>query len=198
MSKAAVDTLEKVSGEFEHEVLADLEEGRKESFAILEASRKETSEAVAKILETSVKQADSLKRQVIGSAELEARNTQLRTLERAVNEVFDQAMKAVSDAPGARYEKSLTHLVREGLEVIGPKATVHCSSKDKRAVSGVIKKLSGGGVRLARDEKGINTIGGIAMTNMDGSIRFANTFEARLERMRASLRKEVAGVLVPS
>ena len=93
MSKAAADTLEKVSGEFEHEVLADLEEGRKESFAILETSRKETSEAVAKILETSVKQADSLKRQVIGSAELEARNTQLRTLERAVNEVFDQAMK---------------------------------------------------------------------------------------------------------
>jgi len=81
MSKAAADTLAKVSGEFEAEVLADLENRRKETLAKVESVRKETSEAVAKILETSVKQAESVKRQIIGTAELEARNAQLRSLE---------------------------------------------------------------------------------------------------------------------
>ncbi len=194
MSKAAADTLEKVSGEFEAEALADFENGRKETLARVESVRKETAEAVAKILETGAKQAESVKRQIIGTAELGARNAQLKSLERAVSEAFERATGEISGYSGAELEKALGRLVQEGLDVIGPKAKVQCASKDRKAVASIVKKLSAK-AKLTLDEEPIETIGGVALATPDGSVRFDNTFEARLERMRPALRKEVASLL---
>jgi len=194
LSKAASDTLQKVSGEFETEALADLEAGRSETLARIEAVRKETTGAVGKILETSEKQAESVKRQIIGAAELDARNAQLRSLEKAVNEAFDLAAKQVSSVSGASQEKALTSLIQEGLEVIGPRARVSCASKDRKAVSAAIKNL-GSKVKLSLDDGEIDTMGGVTLTTPDGTVRFDNTFEARLERMRPTLRKAVAAIL---
>jgi V/A-type H+-transporting ATPase subunit E len=192
MSKAASDTLEKVSHEFESEVTADLEAGRAESLAKIESTREETADAVAKILEMGVKQAESVKRQIIGAAELEARNAQLKSLEKAINETFELATKEISGSSGSSYEKAITDLIRQGIEVIGPKATVHCASKDKKAVSAAVRKLDSAQTKLSVGEETINTIGGVVLTTPDGSVRFDNTFEARLERMKPTLRKEVA------
>jgi len=194
LSKAASDTLEKVSGEFEQEVLSDLEAGRAETMAKLESMRRETEEAVSKILETGMKQSESAKRQIVGAAELEARNIQLKALERAVNGAFETAMKGISESKGASYEKAVARLIQEGLDVIGPRAKVHCSSKDRRAVASAVKKLSVT-EKVTLDDDSIDTIGGVVLTTFDGTVRFDNTFEARLERMRPILRKEVASVL---
>jgi len=194
VSKAASDTLEKVSGEFEAEVIADLESGRNEANAVVESIRKETEDAVAKILETSIKQAESVKRQIVGAAELEARNAQLKSLEKAVNAAFELATKQIADLTGARHEGAIRNLIQEGLDVIGERAKVSCASKDRRAVASAIKKL-GPKAKVSLDEKTIETIGGVVLTTPDGSIRFDNTFEARLERTKPNLRKEVAAVL---
>ena len=194
MSKAAADTLEKVAGEFEAEVLADLESGRKEALAGVESVRKETADAVAKILETGLKQAESAKRQIIGTAELEARNSQLKSLERAVNEAFEGAMRGISSSTGAGYERAMGSLIQEGLDIIGPRARIQCASRDRKVVASALKKLAGK-EQVALDEESIETMGGVVMTTPDGSVRFDNTFEARLERMKPTLRKEVAAVL---
>jgi len=195
LSKAASDTLEKVSEEFENEVLADLEAGRSEALARIEALRKETIEAVGKILETSEKRAESVKRQIIGAAELDARNAQLRSLEKAVNEAFDLATKQISTVSGAAQEKALASLIQEGLDVIGPRAKVSCASKDRKAVSSAIRKL-GGKAKLSLDDGEVDTMGGVILTTPDETVRFDNTFEARLERMRPTLRKAVAAILM--
>ena len=195
MSKAAADTLEKVSSEFEAEVMADLKTGRADALARIESARKEATEAVSKILETSVKQAESTKRQIIGAAELAARNAQLKALEKAVNEVFDLATKEISASTGPTYEKSIAGLIKEGIGVIGQKAKVQSSSKDKRVVASAVKKIEGGQVKLVMDETPVETMGGIVLTTPDGSVKFDNTFEARLERMKPVLRKDVAAIL---
>lgn len=195
MSKAAADTLEKVSGEFLAEVLTEFEDGRKETLAKVEAVRKETAEAVAKILETSVKQAESMKRQIVGAAELEARNAQLKSLEAAVNEAFESAAKEISASTGAGYEGALAKLIQEGVDILGTKARVRCAAKDRKSVAAVVKKL---GDRVALVDEPIDTIGGVVLTTPDGSVKFDNTFEARLERMKPELRKEVAAILTGS
>ena len=193
MSTAAADTLEKVSGEFEAEVLADLENGRKETLAKVESARKEAAESVAKIIETSVKQAESVKRQIVGTAELAARNAQLKSLERAVNDAFEQATKEISASGEEEYERALQRLMQEGIDAIGPQARVMCAPKDRKAVASAIKGLSK--AKVAMEDEPLETIGGVVMTTPDGSVRFDNTFEARLERMRPTLRKEVAALL---
>jgi V/A-type H+-transporting ATPase subunit E len=198
MGNASADTLQKVSAEFEAEVLSDLQAGMDQAVQIVEISRKETAEAVSKTLEGGERQAESVKRQIIGAAELEVRNAQLRSLERSVNEVFDSAVKRVTSLSDSAVEGSLTALIREGLDVIGPRAVVHCSTKQRKAVSSVVRRLNKGSVRLTVDEKGIETIGGVTLTTSNGSVKFDNTFEARLERMRPTLRKDVAAILTGS
>lgn len=193
MSKAASETLEKVSGEFEAEVLADLERDRKETLARVESVRKEATESVAKMIEASQKQAESVKRQIVGTAELGARNALLMSLEKAVNEAFDRATGKISSSRGAEYEGALERLIQEGLDVIGTHATVRCAPQDKKAVASIVKKLSRAKVTV--DDEPVVTIGGVVMTTPDGSVRFDNTLEARLDRMRPTLRKEVAAVL---
>ena len=193
MSKAASDTLENVSGQFESELLVELGEGKKQALALMDASKRDAKAAVSKILDTGDKQAESLKRQLVGAAELEVRNAQLKALETAVVEVFEKATRGVQELQGARYEKSLVSLLREGVEVLGPRATVSCRAKDRRAVSAAIGRLGQNKLILAKDP--VETIGGVVMTSMDGSVRFDNTFEARLERMRPTLRMEVSSTL---
>ncbi len=196
MNRAAEDTLEKVASEFENEALADLEDARSQAVAKLEAARKEAAEAVSKTLEMSVKQAESIRRQTIGAAELEVRNAQLRSLEKAVTEVFEAAERQTSHASGEAHEQALTRLVQEGLDVIGPRARIQCAEKDKRAVSSALRRLGDSKASsLTVEPEAIDTIGGVVLTSHDGSVRFDNTFEARLERMRPVLRKEVAALL---
>ena len=193
MSSAAADTLDTVSREFETEVLADLDEAKKETRANLESMRKETLEEVSKVLETGTRQAESQKRQIIGAAELDVRNSQLRALEKAVNESFDFATKGISESDS--YADAVGRLVEEGVEVIGASARVQCSTKDRRIVSSAIKQLKSG-AKVSLEEDPIETIGGVVLSTPDGSVRFDNTIEARLERMRPSLRKEVAAILI--
>jgi V/A-type H+-transporting ATPase subunit E len=198
MSKAAADTLKKVSDEFESEVLADLQEGRGQALALVESVRRDALEAIAKILQSGTKQSESLKRQVVGAAELEVRNAQLKVMEEAVNEVFGEAIHSIPKTSPARYEKSIIRLIKEGVDVIGPRASVTCSAGDRKAVASAVRRLSKGQVKLAMDPKSLNVIGGVVLTTTDGSIRFDNTFETRLERMKPVLRKEVAALLTRS
>jgi V/A-type H+-transporting ATPase subunit E len=192
MSNAAADTLDKVSREFETEVLTDLDAAKKETMAKLESMRKATLEEVSKVLEIGTRQAESQRRQIIGAAELDVRNSQLRALEKAVNESFDLATKGISESDS--YADAIGRLIEEGVEVIGASARVQCSTKDRRIVSSAIKGL-GGSAKVSLEEEPIETIGGVVLSTPDGSVRFDNTIEARLERMRPSLRKEVAAVL---
>lgn len=192
MSNAAADTLDKVSREFETEVLADLDVAKKETIAKLESTRKETLEEVSKVLETGTRQAESQKRQILGATELEVRNSQLRALDKAVNEAIELATKGISESDN--YSDAIGRLIEEGLEVIGKSAKVQCSAKDRKIISAAIKKV-GGNEKISLEEEPIDTIGGVVLSTHDGTVRFDNTVEARLKRMRPNLRKEIAAVL---
>ena len=195
MSKASVDTLEKITAEFEGGALADLQDGRRQSIALVEAAKRETREEATKILETSVKQAESLKRQIVGAAELEARNAQLKVLEKAVNDAVAEAVAGFSKLDARRYEEALGRLISEGVEIMGSKASVSCSSRDQSKVASVMKEIAKRHQGLTSGEANLETVGGVVLTTPDGAIRFDNTFEARLERLRPILRKEVADLL---
>lgn len=192
---AASNTLQKVSDEFQAQLWAELEQLRDQSLAVVEASRKEAAEAVAKTIEEGERRADSQRRQITGSAEMEARNSQLKALEAAVSEVFETAQRTIAKAEPEDHEEALERLIKEGIEVIGQSAVVSCNAREKKVVTSLARKLSKGGVKLHVDEKNIQTIGGIVLSTPDGSVRFENTFEARLERMRPVLRKDIADLL---
>ncbi len=192
---SAKGTLDKVTSEFSEEIRSELEDGRKQALEHLRRVQKETEDAHAKIRETSKRQADSLKRQIVGTAELESRNMQLRALEDSVNEVFAAAMAGLSEMSQSAREKSLTTLIQGGVDAIGGLAKVSCNEKDAEIVSEVIKKMNSGTTRLSVGDRRLATLGGVVLTSPDGTVKFDNTFEARLERLKPLLRKQVADLL---
>ena len=195
MSKATSDTLQKVSGEFEGEMLADLQEGKGQALALIDAAKREAKGEVSKILEAGTKQAEALKRQIVGAAELQARNAKLKVLEKAVNEAISSALSGIPNLERKRYERALGLLVSQGVAAIGPRAKVFCSAKDRATLASVLKELNAQYHGLVGGEESLDTSGGVALTTPDGSVRFDNTVEARLERLRPTLRKEVADLL---
>jgi V/A-type H+-transporting ATPase subunit E len=196
LSDSTKTTLQKVSEAVQSELLSDLKDGLNQSHARVEEVSREASAEVSKILETSARQAESLKRQLIGSAELESRNLQLRALEGDVTGVFAEAVRRLSGLSPSKYEEALTRLLEEGVKVMGSKASVSCNAKDKKTVSSVLRKLNKGETKLTLAHDDVETIGGVVLSSNDGTVSFDNTFEARLERMRQDLRKDVAGLLM--
>ena len=187
-------TLDKVSSEALNEILTELESGKSDASELVRSLLRQTRTEVAKIIQDGERQSESVRRQVLGSAELEARNGVLRSLEEASNRIFQEALLGVPKSP--RYEKTLTKLISEGIQVIGKEAVVSCNSRDKKAVSSAIREMnSKGGVRLTLDEKSLDVAGGVVLASKDGTMRFDNTLEARLDRIKPELRRDVVATL---
>lgn len=187
-------TLDKVSSETLNEILTELESGKSDASEQVRSMIRETRAEVAKILQDGERQAESVRRQILGSAELEARNSTLRSLEEASNRIFQESLVTVSKSP--RYEKTLAKLISEGLWVIGREAFVSCNARDRKAVGSAIKEMnSKAGSKLSLDEKNLEVKGGVVLRSMSGTVRFDNTLEARLDRIKPQLRRDVVAIL---
>jgi V/A-type H+-transporting ATPase subunit E len=186
-------TLSKVSEEFLSEVYSDIKNASQELLEITEKEMRDVKESFTKIIESAQKQAESLKRQIIGSAEIEARNYQLRVLEDAVVAVINSALERLQKIEQERYEEALSKMLHEAYETIGKECIVYCNKKDRSLVSSLVKKLKLGKISVSPEH--IDTAGGIVVESKDRTIRFDNTVEARIERMKQELRKEISSIL---
>ncbi|MGC9005335.1 MAG: Sua5/YciO/YrdC/YwlC family protein, partial [Candidatus Micrarchaeia archaeon] len=76
-----------------------------------------------------------------------------------------------------KYEKALEYLIRDAIEAMGGKKfKISCSDEDREKVSRIsakiIKEL---GVEIRLGSKSIDTVGGVRVTNEDGSTILDNT-----------------------
>lgn len=187
-------TLGKVSSEALNEILTELESEKSDASEQARLMIRETRAEVAKVLQDGERQAESVRRQILGSAELEARNGALRSLEEASNRIFQESLVAVSKSPS--YEKTLAKLISEGLQVIGKEAIVSCNARDRKAVGSVIKEMNNkAGSKLSLDEKNLEVKGGVILRSKDGTVSFDDTLEARLDRIKPQLRRDVVATI---
>ena len=85
----------------------------------------------------------------------------------------------------------LEELIKEGLTRISGKVVVHVDPADEAAADTVMRKL---GLEYEL-RTGIQTVGGVIVSDADGRVRIINTVEERLNRAREKLRMYVSGVL---
>ena len=88
------------------------------------------------------KQAENLKRQIIGSARLASRNQELLTIENAVNKAFEEAKKKLqaSSGTGDSYKDLLKQMVEESVSAIGGSNTVIIESNKNDAE--IVRKVA--------------------------------------------------------
>jgi V/A-type H+/Na+-transporting ATPase subunit E len=189
-------TVKKVSDEAQNEMIQNIAESKK---AALEVVSKKMGEALAeatRISEQEVRQAEALKRQIIGSAEMTSRNRTLEIIEENLNLAFAQALeKLKGTTAGVNYVGIVKSLVLEGIEEVGGEDFVVSGNvADQQVVQQVIDGISRDkGVKISRSGlRNPDSVGGIVISSADGFVTFDNTYEARLERLKPDLRKQIA------
>jgi V/A-type H+-transporting ATPase subunit E len=183
-------TIEKILSQSEVEILANLKTSYDESLETLSKSQSSLEQDYDKILDEGRKESDKIEKQIVGSSDLESRNKQLLLVEASVVKVFDKAIEKIeATSRNENYSKLITTLLDESTEALGTtEVTVYTNSKDQDVVKPLLSKYSGSEL----SSETIDCLGGVEIKSKDGSMSFNNTIDARLERMKPLIRKEIA------
>jgi V/A-type H+/Na+-transporting ATPase subunit E len=191
-------TVNKVLSQKESDLITQIDSAYHESMNNLESSRTSIESDYEGIIDAAKKQADNLKRQIIGSTRLDARNKQLLLVEAAVNEVFEKAKVALhSVGKDENYKQLMNRLLDEGLSAIGKDdMIVECSKTDIE----LVKKLTAFSdrqkkIKLTLSEKPVDVIGGVRVRSADLSLTYDGTLDSRIERLKPLIRKSIVQML---
>lgn len=183
-------TIDKILNQSENELLASLTQSLEDSKKTLSNSLSLLEQQYDGILADAKKEADKLQKQIVGSSALEARNKQLILVEESVEKVFEKAIAKLNLlVRNEDYTKLITQLLDESVKALGTSdVVVECNSKDKSVIQSILPKFSG----ATLSSNIINCIGGIIIKSKDGSMSFDNTIDARIERLKPLIRKDIA------
>ncbi len=188
-------TVGKVLGEESASLKALLDEALASSIKILDEYENRAAQKGTESMLEGRKEAENVKRKILGSAELQARNAQLSAFENFFEAVILEALEDVRSAPrNARYEKATARLLRESLAELDPgEYVLSCPELDSASLAAALKDTNKEfpGFALTVSKKHFEGAGGFIIVSRDGNVEFNSTFEARLERMKPSIRKRV-------
>ncbi len=182
--------IDKILKKTEKEILLDLKNSVSDSKQILDDSLPKLEQEYDKIISDGKKEADKIEKQIIGGSDLEVRNKQLLLLEEGVDKVFSKALDQIANTDrSGDYSKLIKTLLDESTKILGTtEVTVFTNAKDKNVVKSALSKFSG--AKLSSDT--IDCLGGIIIKSKDGAMTFDNTIDARVERLKPLIRKEIA------
>lgn len=190
-SKVALEqTIDKVLEKTESEILTGLKDSLEEAKTKLDNSQSKLEQEYDEILADGKKEADKIEKQLTGTSDLEARNKQLMLIEGSVDKVFDKAIEKIGNADrNEDYSKLISYLLDNAIKILGTSdVIVYTNSKDYDVVNSIIGEYSN--ADLASEK--IDCLGGIKIKSKDGSMTFDNTLDARIQRLKPLIRKEIA------
>ena len=190
-------TINKVLSQKQADLIRQLDFAYEESVANLESSKTNLEAEYTSIVVGAQKQAENLRRQVVGSSRLAARNKQLVLIETAVNDAFEKAKaKLASSNKQESYKVLIITMLENSISAIGSdEVIVECNKNDLDIVKNAITDLSKNKVRVKVSDKPINVIGGIRVRSADGSMTYDNTLDSRIERLKPLIRKNIVQML---
>ncbi len=182
--------IEKIVKKTEKEILLDLKNSGSDSKQTLDDSLTKLEQEFDKIISDGNKEADKIEKQIIGGADIDVRNKQLLLLEEGVDKVFSKALDQIANTDrSGDYSNLIKTLLDESTKILGTtEVTVFTNAKDKDVVKSALTKFSG--AKLSSDT--IDCLGGIIIKSKDGTMTFDNTIDARIERLKPLIRKDIA------
>jgi V/A-type H+/Na+-transporting ATPase subunit E len=192
-------TINKVLSQKETELISQIDSAYQGSLSNLEASRDRLEAERTRIIESAKKQAENLRRQIVGSSRLAARNQELLMIENAVNNAFEEARKKLAASGGKdSYRTLMASLVEESVSSVGSdEVVVECNRNDAELVSKILADLQKKNPRIKAkvSDQHIEAIGGIRVKSADGTMTYDNTIDSRIERLKPLIRKNIAQML---
>ncbi|EGG41619.1 H+transporting two-sector ATPase E subunit [Candidatus Nitrosarchaeum limnium SFB1] len=189
-NSALEQTIDKILTQTEKTILSNLHSALTESNQVLDDSIPKLEQEYDKIISDGKKEADKIEKQLVGSSDIGARNSALLVLEKAVDDVFTKAIEQISNMErSGDYSKLIKTLLDESTKILGTtKVVIYTNSKDKDVVQSVLSQFSG--AELSSET--ITCIGGVIVKSKAGAMKFDNTLDARIQRLKPLIRKEIA------
>jgi V/A-type H+/Na+-transporting ATPase subunit E len=183
-------TIDKILNKSEKQVLSDLKDIGLNFKQNLDDSLAKLESEYDKILSDGKKEADKIEKQIVGGSDIEARNKQLLALEAAVDRVFTTALEQITNTDrNSDYSNLINSLLQESTQILGTtEVTVFTNAKDKDVVQSSLSNFSGSEL----SSETIDCIGGVKIESKDGAMKFDNTIDAKIDRLKPLIRKEIA------
>jgi V/A-type H+/Na+-transporting ATPase subunit E len=191
-------TIDKVLAQKESELLSKIESGYQESLGNLDSSRSKLLSEYLAILENARKQAENLKRQIIGSNRLSARNNQLILIEDAVKNVLEMVKEKLATInKDPNYEQLVEQAILDSVKEIGRSdLIIECNKNDVKLVRKLVENIGKEkGSKIIVSDKQLEVLGGIRARSSDGTLTYDDTIDSRIERLKPLIRKNIVQVL---
>ena len=190
-------TIDKVLSQKESELISDIDSALQNSLKNLESSKSTLQIEYDAIIESSKKQAENLKRQIIGSSTLNARNKELVIIESAIDEIFTKAKEKLAQSNNEKnYEKLLTRMIQDSVSKLGSDIVIQCNKTDQKLVRKISSQESTGkNMKISVSDDFIDIIGGIKATSADGTMTLDNTLDSNIESLKPLIRKDIVQLL---
>jgi V/A-type H+/Na+-transporting ATPase subunit E len=190
-------TIDKVLSQKESALISEIDSALQNSLKNLESSKTTLQVEYDAIIESSKKQAENLKRQIIGSSTLNARNKELIIIESAIDEIFTKAKEKLAQSNNEKnYEKLLTRMIQDSVSKLGSDIIIQCNKADQKLVRKISSQESTGkNMKVSVSDDFLDIIGGIKATSADGTMTLDNTLDSSIESLKPLIRKEIVQLL---
>ena len=200
MSSSSLErTIDKVLAQNESELTAQIDSALKVALSNLDASRTKLQSEYDAIIQSAKKQAENIKRQIIGSSRLTARNKELLLIESAINDIFAKAKQKLGSAYNEKeYKDLLKRMIEESVQRLGSaEVVIECNKNDLEIVKKILSDLSANKnkVKITLSKKTVDIIGGIRAVSGDGTMTLDNSLDSQIERLKPLIRKELVQLL---
>jgi V/A-type H+/Na+-transporting ATPase subunit E len=190
-------TIDKVLSQKESALITEIDSALENSLKNLETSKSNLQAEYDSIIAASKKQAENLKRQIIGSSTLSARNKELVIIESAIDEIFNKAKEKLAKSNNEKnYEKLLNNLITDSAGNLGSEIIIQCNKTDLELVKKIASDISTNKkMKITVSDEVIDIIGGIKATSLDGTMTLDNTLDSSIESLKPLIRKEIVQLL---
>jgi len=183
-------TIDKILNQTEKAILLDISSELSNSHQKLDDSVSKLEAEYDKIIADGKKEADKIEKQIVGGSDIEARNKQLLALESSVNRVFATALEQITNSDrNSDYANLINSLLEESTQILGTtEVKIFTNSKDRDTVQSSLSRFPGSEL----SSENIDCIGGVKIESKVGSMKFDNTIDAKINRLKPLIRKEIA------
>jgi len=190
-------TIDKVLSQKESALISEIDSALQKSLKNLESSKSILEVEYDAIIESSKKQAENLKRQIIGSSTLNARNKELIIIESAIDEIFTKAKEKLTQSNNEKnYEKLLTRMIQDSVSKLGSDIVIQCNKTDQKLVRKISSQESTGkNMKISVSDDFLDMIGGIKATSVDGTMTLDSTLDSNIESLKPLIRKDIVQLL---
>jgi len=211
MSDEGVDKIvSHIEAEADKEISEILLKAQAEADKIIKAAQEKADREAERILSNGKRVASLEGQRIIAETRIDVRRKKMDAQEEAIAASFEEAKKALAELAekGKRdnlvYKDIMFDLIASASEVVaGNKLELVFNQRDSktfnkemlREASELVKKRSGRDISLALTDETIQHLGGVVVRDMEKQVEVDNTLETRLNRLKESIRVDVAKIL---